>query len=220
MVVWNSDGQDGSGDGVFGRRICADLNGNGLCDVAEAPGCTVSVDPECEDVEKAKLALSEKEAGKEQVKLKLGKILVATTQAQFGDPLDGDTAVGVCVFDDSGDLATSVFLDKAGQFCDDGNPCWKAKGSKGYGFKDKAGTSDGINKAKFKSGDPGKGKFSVAGKNKADDGLTGVPAGMVAALAGSATPTVQVRTTDGLCIGATLDDIGKDDGAQFKAAKK
>jgi hypothetical protein len=60
----------------------------------------------------------------------------------------------------------------------------------------------------------------MAGANNAGKGQTALPAGVVAALSGNDTPTIQLFTSDGLCIGATMTEATKDEGGQYKARKK
>ena len=59
----------------------------------------------------------------------------------------------------------------------------------------------------------------AAGANDPAKGQTALPTGVGAALAGNATPTVQIVTSDGLCIGATLT-VKKDEGGVYHAQKK
>ena len=47
-----------------------------------------------------------------------------------------------------------------------------------------------------------------------------LPTGIVAGLAGSTTPTIQVVASGGLCLGATLPDVLRDDGLRYQARKK
>ena len=50
------------------------------------------------------LKYGEKAAGKEKMKLKLGKIMETTTQAAFGDPVGSDTKVTACIYNDLDEL--------------------------------------------------------------------------------------------------------------------
>jgi len=80
--------------------------------------------------------------------------------------------------------------------------------------------SSGIVKLAFTGGDVGKGGASAQGKNDAGKGLMALPTHIVAALAGQTQPTLQIVTSNGFCVGATMTDVTKDDGLQFKAQKK
>jgi hypothetical protein len=101
-----------------------------------------------------------------------------------------------------------------------GKPCWKAKSTKGWGFVDKAAASSGITKIGFVGGLAGSGSASAQGKNDEAKGLTQLPTGIVAALSGQTQPTLQLVTSQGLCVGATVNTVTKDDGSQYKAARK
>jgi hypothetical protein len=94
------------------------------------------------------------------------------------------------------------------------------KGTKGWGYQDKGASAAGVSKIGYGAGDPGKGKADAAGANNAAKGLTALPAGVAAALAGNAAPTMQLVTSDGLCIGATMTEVTKDAGGVYQARKK
>jgi cysteine-rich repeat protein len=181
--------------------------------------CVAAPVPGCLDAAQAQLSVNEKKAGKEKLKLQWKKVTTPTTQAAFGDPVDGTTRVALCLYDDGGTLVRGFVVDEGGQSCGD-KPCWAAKGTKGYGYKDKATAADGISKIGYGAGDAGKGKADAAGANNASKGLTSLPTGVAAALAGNTHPTIQLVTTGGLCIGATMTEAKKDDGVQYQARKK
>ncbi len=196
-----------------------DADDDGVGDACEPPTCAAAPLPSCLAVEQAKLQSNEKKAGKEKLKIKWKKIQSVTTAASFGAPVTGQTAVAVCLYDDSDVLLGSVEVARGGQFCGR-KPCWKAKGSKGFGYKDKSGTADGVTKLNFKSGDAGKGKADVNAKNNAAKGLDQLPVGFAAALSGNTSPTVQIVTSSGLCIGAKMTEVKKDEGGVYKAQKQ
>ncbi len=170
-------------------------------------------------VSEAKLQYSEKKAGKEKMKLQWRNISGATTQAGFGNPVDRDTSVTLCIYADNDTLVQEFIVDRAGQLCV-GKPCWKARGSKGYGYKDKGSSTDGILKIGYVSGDPGKGKADATGKNNAAKGQTALPSGVVSQLTGNVAPTIQLLTGDGLCVEATMNQVKKDKGMLYKAQLK
>ncbi|MEO6029996.1 MAG: hypothetical protein ABIR79_24280, partial [Candidatus Binatia bacterium] len=72
----------------------------------------------------------------------------------------------------------------------------------------------------FAGGAATKGKASAQGKNDAAKGLNSLPPGLVAALTGNTSPTIQLVTSDGLCVGATMSKVGKDDGKQYKGPEE
>ncbi len=231
--VPNTTQADADGDGV-GDACDVQQCGNGIREIGEqcddgnltagdcSPTCTIDCPamplPICLVAAQAQLQSNEKTAGKEKLKLQWKQVTTATTSADFGDPVTGATAVRLCLYDDAETLAGSVTVDRAQHFCS-GKPCWKAKGTKGYGYQDKAALADGIAKLAFGAGAAGKGKANAAGANNASKGLTRLPTGIAAALAGSSTPTMQLITSDGLCIGATLT-VKKDGGGVYQAQKK
>jgi hypothetical protein len=136
----------------------------------------------------------------------------ATDLADFGDAVNGSATYHVCLYDAS--MSPQPVLDlgaSAGGSCG-GVPCWKAAGSKGYRYKDKAGGSDGLTLLKLKSGTAGKAK--VLAKAKGDN--LSVPSLPLV------TPVVvQLLIDDGItteCWQATFSDPPKkNDAAKFKA---
>jgi hypothetical protein len=155
--------------------------------------------------------------GKEQLKLQWKAITTATGQMSFGNPLAGPFGATTCLYDDANVLIGSFPVDNA--TCGT-KPCWKAKGTKGWGYQDKLASDAGVSKIGFNSGVGGKGSASVQGKNDAKKGLASLPPGLVGMLSGQIHPTVQLVTSGGFCVGATMTDIAKDDGLQYKARKK
>ena len=163
--------------------------------------------------------MNEKKAGKEQLKLQWKKIATATTRASFGDPVSGSTIAVACIFNDAGVLVGERLVDRAGQTCGT-KPCWKNTGKQGLQYQDKLGTEDGIVKLQFGGGAATKGKAAAQGKNNVSKGLNSLPTGLAAALTGNTTPTIQLITSNGFCVGATMNKVGKDAGGQYKAQKK
>jgi cysteine-rich repeat protein len=181
--------------------------------------CLAAPVPGCLEAAQAQLAASEKTAGKEKLKVQWKKVASATTQGAFGDPVMGTTRVALCLYDDVGTLIRGFVVDRGGQLCAE-KPCWKVNGTKGYGYKDKAAASDGISKIVYGAGEAEKGKADAAGANNASKGQTALPTGVVAALSGKTNPTMQLVTSNGLCLGATMTEVTTDDGIQYKARKK
>jgi len=181
--------------------------------------CPASAEAACLAVARGKLQYTEKATGKERMKMQWKNIFSATTRDDFGDPATGFTSVALCIYDDLGGLVKGFAVDRTGQLCA-GKRCWKAKGIKGYGYQDKDNSTDGISKIGYKSGDAGKGKANAKGKNNVAKGQTALPIGVVSQLTGNTTPTIQMITSDGLCIGATMSEVKKDDGLQYKAQLK
>ena len=88
---------------------------------------------------------------------------------------------------------------------------------KGPRYKDREAAEDGIRKLTTKSGPEAKGKLALSAKNAANKGRTALATGLSAALAGNAAATVQVRTSDAGCFGATLSDVRRSDPDRFQA---
>jgi len=148
----------------------------------------------------------------------------ALGQTAMGNPLDvgqggTGTAYSLCVYDDASQLAGGMRVDRAGDSCD-GKPCWQSVGKapndpqgpgKGYKYKDGALASDGIRKVTYQGGDAGTSKAIVLGKGP------GLPVGVAAALQFSSQVTVQLRSSDGLCLAVALTDVRQHDPASFRA---
>jgi hypothetical protein len=188
----------------------------GACPATADPGCTGGF-------AKGLLLVKANVPGKEKLVAKLLKG-PAIAQTDMGNPLDvgqggTGTAYSLCVYDDANDLAGGVLVDRAGDICD-GRPCWKPVGKapnhpqgpgKGYKYKDGSLASDGILKVLYKGGDAGKSKAIVIGKG------AGLPTGLPAALQFSSQATVQLRSSDGLCLSVGLSEIKQQEPTFFKA---
>ena len=178
---------------------------------------------------KGSLVVNEKNALKEKVTAKFSKG-PALSQTDFGNPLSaGGTAYDMCIFDASGNLAGSFHVDRAGDLCD-GKPCWKKIGQlpptgKGYNYKDKLMTSDGVKGLQVKGGDAGKSKASVKAQNRTGQMPTGIAAALQAGVPAGSAATVQLipngepggLPAGTVCLTMELADVKKNDGIQFKA---
>jgi hypothetical protein len=215
VVAWSSPTQDQS---VRARLVCADANGNAICDGQESANCRSTAREDCLAAATAQLQVNEKKAGKEKLKLAWTSIASATTGADFGDPVAGTTPYAACLYDDAGTLVHTIQIERAGADCD-GKPCWKAKGTKGWGYKDKDGTAAGISGISIKGGDAGKGQVRLGGKNIAARGLTNLATGVVDALTLNIAPRMQFLTGGGACVDATINGVVKDDGSLYFAAR-
>ena len=180
----------------------------GACPAAPAPDCVAA--------ERASLKLSEKKPGGEKMSAVLKKFDDPTGQSDLGDPVDGTTAYAVCLYDEAGALVLDLEVDRAGAACGT-KACWKAKGTKGFGYKDSEAASDGVKKLSAKSGPIGKGKLQVSAGNKVSKGQTAFPTGATTALEGALGATLQVLISDALCYGAPLSSVKKADRTEFKA---
>jgi YVTN family beta-propeller protein len=138
---------------------------------------------------------------------------VAVSVGQFGDPVEDSDTIRLCIYDDVGlqrelDLPTGGVEPLCGT-----KPCWKATGTKGFKYKNKAGSADGVTSAKFKAGDPGKSQVQVKG-----NGTSLFPP----ATAGLSNVVVQLLIDDGVtteCFKTSFPTfaIKKQDDQTFKA---
>lgn len=173
----------------------------------------------CSQAVTASFAYSGKKIGAESLKVSWGK-LPSTLLSAFGDPVSGATGVAVCVYRDDNALVQSFVVDRAGASCG-AKPCWSTKPGVSFAYKDAALSADGISSISFSaSATAGKGKASATGKNNAAKGLNSLPTGLASALALQAAPTVQLHTTDGFCVSATMNAVKTDDGSSYQASFK
>jgi hypothetical protein len=127
--------------------------------------------------------------------------------------------VSLCIYDGSGNLAGELVAAGPTSTCAEGAPCWKSIGAapndpngpgKGYAYKDTNADTDGVQKLLYKGGDAGKPKVIVKAKGPS------LPLGIPAALQTSAQATIQLRSSDGECLSATVTDITKQEAGFFK----
>ena len=141
----------------------------------------------------------------------------ATTTGELGNPAGSDGYV-LCVYDQSTMPPGLLFRATlpGGGSCD-GAPCWKAKGSTGFGYKNSAAMPQGVTLTRLKSGAAGAAKALLKGKGvHLSDRPFGLPAPLLP------TPLrVQLLGDSGLCLETTHSAAGvvKNDAASgvFKA---
>ena len=210
----DSVGLDNDGDGAVDYPADSDCQAPATPTPTPTPGVACGTAPAlgCIASGKGSLLVDEKTGGKEKLDVKLGKLQVAVTQGQFGDPVNGTTAYAVCVYDAANNLKGEYSLARPGATCGD-KPCWKALSDKGYLYKDKYTTADGILLAKLQGGDAGKGQVKIKGKNSTGK----LPTGVATLLQGQTGATVQVLSSNLACFSVGLTEIKKADGAVFKA---
>jgi hypothetical protein len=182
--------------------------------------CGTAPNPLCLVAGQAQLQSNDSHPGKETLKLRWTKIVTATMRGSFGDPVSGSTVAALCVFNDAGAPVSEQIVDRAGKTCGT-KPCWRLTGKQGLAYRDKMASAAGVTKIGFVGGAPGKGKASAQGKNNAAKGLTSLPnPHLSAALTGNTSPTIELVTSDGLCVGAKMNRVVKDEALQYKAQKK
>jgi hypothetical protein len=174
--------------------------------------------------QKAFLLIRENVPGKEKLVAKLGGG-PALDQTDLGNPLSGadggtGTMVSLCIYDGDGNLAGELVAAGPTSTCTDGALCWKSIGNapndpngpgKGYAYKDTNASTDGVQKLLYKGGELGKPKVIVKAKG------SNLPLGIPAALQTSTQATIQLRSSDGECLSATVTDIKKQEAGFFKA---
>jgi hypothetical protein len=218
------------------NSIGLDNDGNGFADYPADPNCspplpTATATPTntptptigvscgtapaltCVDSAKGHLVINEKKPGKETLKVTLPKLEGVVTQTQFGDPVTGGTNYKICVYDSANQLTGEYAVLRAGQTCGS-DPCWALISTKGYKYKDKAATANGIVKMRLLGGAAGKGKVIVVGKNATGN----LPIGIAPLLQNQTSATVQIISNNAFCFAAGLTEVKKADGKVFTAS--
>lgn len=211
---------NGSGVCSAGGTVTACLDGDGCCPAT----CTSANDDDCsgcpseplsgcvDTFGKASLLLNDKKADKEKLIAKWSKG-PQIDGTDFGDPVGGSTGYSLCLYENNDTLVGTYVVDRAGEECD-GDPCWKGLGKpagvKGFKYKDKLRTSNGVQLLLLKAGEAEKSKVIVKGKG------SNLPDGVAAALADATSVTMQLLGGE-QCVSATLSTIKDADGVKFKA---
>jgi cysteine-rich repeat protein len=193
-----------------------------LCDDGNAvsnDGCSATCQPEfvctptplvgCKTAEsgKSQLQLKDKTPGtpdaKDQSQWKYGKGAI-TPKSDFGNPAIA-TDYQFCIYA-GGTLVSRAFIPAAGTCA--GKACWK-ENSKGFQYKDKDATPDGVTQLKLKEGlVAGKAQIQLKGKGANLD-MPSLPLAQPV--------VVQIRNTNGVCWETTHSaPAGKNDVTQFK----
>ncbi len=143
---------------------CSDGNACSFGDICTAGLCSGDSSPllGCRQAPSAQLSLDRRGRGKMKWKWRKG---AATDAADWGNPVDGNTSFLICLYDSAANVAGVEMITElpAGGSCN-GKPCWKTRGSKSLGYKDRSGTAGGITKLKIKAGGGGKAGLQVQGK--------------------------------------------------------
>ncbi len=149
---------------------------------------------------------------KDQLKWKLSRG-ASFGQGALGDPSTTATYT-VCVYDSSAgvaSLATSLSIPPSAK--------WQSKSPKGWQYKDKSGTFDGVQKIKLKTGSAGKTKVQLIAKGGSLP--TPIPFSSSAFFEQSPDVTVQMFNSDtSTCWSSSFATATKNTVAQFKAKVK
>jgi len=201
MVVWNSYRVDepwGSDYAVPARIFGSDeARYDSACAAAPMSGCTTPIVAAASSLS----IRDQDDDSKDQLKWKLTKG-GATTADDFGNPAQA-SLLGLCLYDAADALVFDGRIPPGGD-CGK-KPCWKSlgtpAGSKGYKFKNKTGTPDGIQKLVLKPGETGRTKIVVKGGK---ENLTASPTGF-APLPLALPARVQLQSSTGTCWEAVFD---------------
>jgi len=158
LAVWESRGQNGTNKkGVFGQRYRRSSALPSLCGPAPEPAVNCHLNA----AGKSKLTVR---LGPTAAKDKLGWKFNrgdATVVGEFGDPVNELHAYSVCIYD--GSAAPQPLREMKsvpGGRCPS-KPCWRAKGTVGFSFRDKSNRQDGTSKISLKGGDDGQTKIAL-----------------------------------------------------------
>lgn len=176
--------------------------------VAEACSCPLEVDATCLAVSKLSLTYSN---NADDTKDKLSvTIKGAEGPVAFGDLGDPSASTSSCLCLYANDVPVPLASVPAGGTCG-GNPCWTGKPDKSWTYKDAAATNSGVTKLVHSY----KLATALTGATLKAKG-TGV-ADLSLPLTGPL--VVQLRESNGYCIGALTADVVQDAGAGKLKAK-
>lgn len=134
---------DGVGDACEGPLIA-------VCEAAPVVGCLGG--------EKASFQMKDKDGdAKDQVKWKISKV-DSFDHTALGDPATS-AQYKLCIYDETADTPTLV-----GTLAIEAGAGWDDKNPKGFKYKNKTGSSDGVTKAQLKPSDKNKGKVQLIAK--------------------------------------------------------
>jgi len=156
--------------------------------------------------------------GKEHLAFAARRFDAGLPHDELGDPVGGETAYSLCVYDAADRVVGRLLVDRAGRACaPKQEACWKTLRAEGYAYRDRASSADGVTRLVAKAGSLGKGGVRLQAGNAARKGRVSLPTGIAAALAGNNRATVQLVTSDAGCMSVVLDQVKTADGATFKA---
>jgi hypothetical protein len=169
-------------------------------------GCPPSPLAGCQTSAKVQIQVNEKTPGKEQIKVKIDRLASALPLSFFGDPVNGNSGYAVCIYNQANARVATLRVNRPQQMCGT-RLCWKIAGGTSYKYSDKLLSSDGMLQLQMKSGIAGKGKVVAKGKNNAPKGLTALPTGVAAQMAGNTQARVQLMSSHGACVTGTVINV-------------
>lgn len=166
-------------------------------------------------------AIRERRVGHERLAFVARRFDASLPRGDLGDPVTGDTAYRVCVYDADRRAVGRLVVDRAGDTCGSkGKPCWKATEGDTYVYRDPAAAADGVRRLVATAGDVGRGSISIKAGNKPRAGQASLPTGLANALEANAAATVQVVTSDASCVSVVLERVKRADGEIFMAKRR
>jgi cysteine-rich repeat protein len=208
------DGIEQAGEGCDDGNTAAGDGCSATCTIE--PLCGPAPANVCIAAAKGRLTIDERKEGKEKLSLALSKLGAMVGAAELGDPVSGGTRYGVCLYDGAGVLAGELQVARAGETCGK-KPCWKRRGESGLAYADPSAADSGVVKVSARGGSTGKGRLSLAARNKASKGQTALPA-LAAGLAGETAARVQVATSDAACFELAIGTVKQADPTRFQGS--
>lgn len=181
--------------------------------LAPVPLCGAAPSGAC--ISGAKTAYQHKndaDDSKDSIKAKVTKG-DAFAQADLGNPAS-TTRYSLCVYDETGDVPALV-----GELVVPAGGRWLDKSPKGWAYKDKLGSDDGVTQIQLKPGDAGKAKMQLKSNGATPSWPAPVDAGQIYSLASAVTvQLVNDATATCWSMSFTAAQTKKNDGKQYKAA--
>jgi hypothetical protein len=135
----------------------------------------------------------------------------AVRQGDLGEP-STTAAYTLCIYDTTAGVPSVVGAVTVGP-----NARWQNKRPKGWKYRNKAGTQDGVRKARLKTGAPGKARAQIRARGRSLP--TPSPGSATRFFSQDPSVTVQlVNTRTTTCWTSRFVTAGKNTGVQFKAA--
>jgi hypothetical protein len=137
----------------------------------------------------------------------------ALEQTDAGNPLDSahggsGTSFSLCVYNENQALAGNLTVDRAGEICAGGSDCWEPIGKapndptgpgQGYSYDDDELAADGVQTMVYRGGSNGRTRVLLRAKG------ANLPSSIAQQLQGSTQATVQLHSSDGVCLSLTLN---------------
>ena len=130
-----------------------------------AGGCPVEPASTCHPAGKSVVQLRDHaDPARRRFTWKWVRGLDALTRDDFGDPVLGSTTYSLCLYDQVGGLPVlriGLALPAAGTCA--GAPCWRTLGSRGWSYRDNAGSTAGVTRFRLRGGPAGRPSVQLKG---------------------------------------------------------